>query len=162
MSVGQTQSTPRAADQGTSLLTTQTDSSGQREPTHTSAKFTIPKQLKRPERKRFGSSKTPRIDPGKAVTINQKTVYFFDGPVLQKYDFLHKANEALNLSVELLKKKDDSQDVSDDDYFKLEQLIKDVKLEYQIENGRIPMNTPAKRKYNAALEQLDWALKQVF
>lgn len=134
-----------------------------RVPTHTSAKFTTPKQLKRPPRKRFKKpGSVSKVDPAKAVTINGTVVYLFEGPILEKYDFLTKANEALTLAVAFLDRKAKQEEVTDTEYFELKNCIDHIKAGYQLEHARIPMNPAAKKKYTHTLAQLELVLEAIY
>lgn len=163
MPTGQTQPVPSTAKKGSQLPTTQLDESEPSAHIYTSAKYTKRKLIKQPKFKR-----SPRPDkdrsktPTNAVKINDTVVYLFSGPVMDKYDFLDRANVTLRLAVELLNKKDSGKDIEDPEYDFLDSMISKIKLGYQSECAHLPMNHAAKAKYQTAITQLDWALQAIY
>jgi len=100
--------------------------------------------------------------PAGSVVINEVVVYYFCTEIIQKYDFLQKANQALTLAVELLSLRESKTQITDEQYFDLEELIKDIKADHLMETRVLPMNAPATKKYQNAIKQLEWTLETIF
>jgi hypothetical protein len=100
--------------------------------------------------------------PAGSEVINEVVVYYFCTEIIQKYDFLKKANEALTLAVELLSLRESEAQITDEQYFNLQTLIKDIKADHLVETGILPMNAQATKKYQTVIKQLEWTLKAIF